>query len=250
MKWSKAVCDKLDEKGCQVFQDIEKKVLEQGNILKSEDFNYAYRKDGSKIKLGRLLRNIDEQLALDYARYKQKLKYRRGEGTLFISQLPEDVLAKSTGQNWSSCGSVGGMDFPGIFTDISANNAIAYLKLKDKPNWVGRRMLRWCVRKDDGKPDVFIERYYGNPNYADLTKNKLIEILREHGFSGVPGNTVCLTPYEFKGYADSGQKTRIESSDFVINEGYDPPSVYEPPKQIEHFTGIRYNVGDRGGKNE
>jgi len=225
--WVTFACRKLDGEGCGVFRSIADEVGKGGGKLVEGDYSYIHRKDGSKVKLGRFLKKVDVDLAKDYARYKQQIKYQRGRMLLHISQNPEDILAKSTGQDWTTCETVGGAFSKGIFDDIKANNAIAYLTPEGKPDkWLGRRMVRWCVREDDDKPDAVIERYYGDPNYADVTYRKLQELLRDKHFSGLSGSVACVTPYEYGGYVDSGVKIRTPSS--------------------VRGRAIKYGVGDRG----
>lgn len=227
--WINSACSKLDEVGCSAFRTIAEEVGKSGNQLEEGDYTYVHRKDGSKVKLGRFLRKIDENLARDYARHKQQIKYRREGLMLHISQNPEDILAKSTGQGWTSCETVGREFAGGIFDDIKANNAIAYLTVEGKPNkWLGRRMIRWCIREDDEKPDAVIENYYGDQNYSDTTYRKLQEILQKHGFSGVTGSVACVTPYTYRGYVDVGRK---------IRRGY---------SELATGHNIQYDVGGRG----
>lgn len=259
-EWVEGVCQKLDERGCQVFKDIAHRVSSEGRKLQEGDYKYVYREDGSKIKLGKFLKSLDEQLAQDYGRYMQMVKFKRGGATVHISQRPEDILAKSTGQNWTSCETIGEQYSKGIYDDIKANNAIAYITLDDKPGkWLGRRMIRWCVRKDDLEPDAVIERYYGDGNYSDILNNKLQEVLRSKGFSGVRGDVQCLTPYDYNGYIDSGSRALMNEENWKdfhsdnrwrdgqgeLHHDLKKPIKYRLPNDND-VRGISYKVGDRG----
>lgn len=246
-KWVTSACQKLDETGCAVFEKIAEKVEELGGTLVEGDYSYIHRKDGSKMKLGRFLHNIDEKLAKDYANYKQRIEYRKGGAVINISQEPEDILAKSTGQRWASCETVGGSHSAGIWDDIEANNAIAYLSMEDSPHkWIGRRMLRWCIREDDMMPDVVIERYYGDQNYSDITYKKLQEILRQKGFSGMHGDTNCITPYSYGGYVDSGRKNFISRD--LFKEDFAEVLFEHRTEKITPYNAITYKVGKKEEK--
>ena len=262
-EWVEGVCRKLEsaskfaksegrsgvdaERGCQVFRDIASKVQSAGRELKEGDYKYVYREDGSKVKLGKFLRGLDEKLSLDYGNFMQSVKFEKRElgGILKISQDPEDILARSTCQRWGSCATIGGgmqQDVPGIFADIRQNNAVSYLSLKGEENDARtRRMLRWCIRKDDGKPDVFIEKCYGESKYCEPMKDKLIKVLRSKGFSAIPGNVGCFTIDEYPGYSDAehhGQASRVR----ITNEHIEQ---YNLPESMKGKSVIEYRVGDR-----
>jgi hypothetical protein len=79
-------------------------------------------------------------------------------------------------------------------------------------------MVRWCIREDDKRPDVLIEKYYGNisdpnlPLYRWIMEYSLNRIVRGKGYSGMPGAVSCKTPYAFTGYLDSTDSAKHEDS--------------------------------------
>ena len=211
------------------FTEIRDYLNKRNYYIKGEDLDYAYYIDKQgierKIRIGKLLKN-EPELLKRYTRLKQFGKPKENL-EIVISQNPEDIARKSTGQRWTSCETIGGSyGFPpkcGWCDDIKANNLIAYIREKDNPKWIGRVMIRWCIRKDDEKPDAVVERYYGNHKYADILRNNLINILREKGYSAIFGNVLCKTPYNYTGYIDSG--TRCDTNKICYEVG-DRPSQY------------------------
>ena len=177
---------------------------------KEGDIGYGYYTDKSgnerKIRIGKIIKD-DPDLLKSYNRLKQ-VGLAEGKLEIVISNESEDIARKSTGQNWTTCETVGS-DFGwppkcGWCDDIKANNLIAYIREKDQDKWIGRTMIRWCIRDDDKSSDAVIENYYGNTKYAEILRNELIKILRAKGYSGIRGDVLCQTPYSFTGYLDSG----------------------------------------------
>lgn len=187
----------------------------EGWVVKNEQFAY---KGKSKKKIGRLLSFVDDE------RLKKKYQILRSQNTplpekieeimIEISDDPDDMAMKSTGQYWESCETAthsagGGEDLKGPHIgwrdDIIANNVIAYLKIKgeDKPR--ARTIIRWCNREDDGLPDAFVEAatsHKRDVKYRDIIKDNVIDILRRKGYTGISGPVKCVTPYKYTGYVD------------------------------------------------
>ncbi|MDD3492756.1 MAG: hypothetical protein PHU95_00680 [Candidatus Thermoplasmatota archaeon] len=200
--------------------------------MKEGDDKYAYYTDDKGkehgISIGKILTRAGEHdLLKRYSKLRQLGEPEGGDLEIVISKEPEDIARKSTGQKWTSCETVGASHgWPprcGWCDDIRANNLIAYIRHRPKSSgedtlflpterahypgdipWLGRMMIRWCLREDDNQPDAYLENYYGDPKYSDTLRNRLIEILRQAGFSGVRGNVACVTPYSYGGYIDSG----------------------------------------------
>jgi hypothetical protein len=136
---------------------------------------------------------------------------------IVISNDPIDIAGKSTGRDWTSCETIGGdWGWPpncGWCDDIKANNLIAYIrKVGNKEQWLGRKMIRWCIRSDDHQPDVLAEKYYSsweNAKYRPIMEYTLSNILRDKGYSGKPGNVSCVTPYGYSGYLDSADSAKV-----------------------------------------
>lgn len=156
---------------------------------------------------------------------------------IVISDSPDDIAAKSTGHKilGTSCETVdptsrshafgwgrwtkeqieGKEPAPshgcGWCSDVEANNLIVYLRKKDEPDpkkrWLGRAMIRWCIREDDGKPDAILENYYKqsvpeSARYHHMFNQAVTDIMNKHGFTGSRDGHKCTTPYPYTGYDD------------------------------------------------
>ena len=233
------------------FDIIKLKLADKGYYMKEGDFDYGYYVDKSgrekKTKIGRIIRDYPELVA-GYGEVKPDLKsVCEKTGSLaplsenleiVISNNPVDVAGKSTGKAWTSCETISssaGYGWPpncGWCDDVTANNLIAYIKRVGEPEWVGRNIIRWCIREDDKRPDVIIEKYYGEvsdpnrPLYRWIMEYNLNKIVRGKGYSGTSGDVACKTPYTFTGYLDSADTAKYEN-------GY-----------------IEYHLGGRGEKRE
>jgi hypothetical protein len=239
-QYSAAINDKRDELPFQnvvgvydvkemPFEKIKGIVTQKKMFMKPGDMKYAYYidKDGreQKVRVGRILQKTgDQELLKQYGVVQQSLvdssiRTKFGEVTsdveVVISTDPEDITRKSTGQNWTSCETVGA-DYGwrnqcGWCDDIKANNAIAFIRKHGAQKWLGRVMVRWCQRRYKASPsepvdvDAAIEHYYGDPRYKDILVKRTQNILQNHGFSAREGNTPCRTPYEYTGYLDKGR---------------------------------------------
>lgn len=193
---------------------IEKFLVEKEMTLKEGDFKYAYYvdKDGAerKMKVGRLLRD-DPALVKMHMTLMQSGK-PDPDVEIVISIDPEDIAGKGMNLEKETCEAIGGPygigSSCGWCDDIKANNLIGYIKKKkEKGKWIGRCMIRWCIRKDTGKSDAVLELYYGKPRYRDMLVNNLVHILREKGFSACGGDISCTTPYTYSGFVDIGTHT-------------------------------------------
>ena len=211
--------------------------------LKKGDIKYAYYIDHNnierKIRLGKLLKR-DRQL---YTSWLHMMQYgvppfEKTDVEIMLSNKPEDVAAKSTGWNANgmfhgSCETIGSSygwgKSCGWCDDIKANNLIAVVKKpgENRNRWLGRSMIRWCIRHDDKKPDAIIEKYYGDGKYRPLLQSRVKNILESHGFSATAqGEVSCETPYSYTGYIDT--------------PGRRSPSLFK-----EREKGIFYDVGPR-----
>lgn len=194
---------------------IEEFLKEKKMGLKEGDLKYAYYvdKDGTerKMKVGKLLRDKPELVKMHSSLLQSGVPDRDVE--IVISIDPEDIAGKGMNLEKGTCESIGGMYGYGATCgwcdDIKANNLIAYIKRKkDEGKWLGRCMIRWCIREDSNKPDAVLELYYGKPRYRDMLVNNLVHILREKGFSALCGDISCVTPYTYTGYVDIGEYDR------------------------------------------
>jgi hypothetical protein len=219
------------------FDIIKLRLADKGYYMKEGDFDYGYYVDKSgrerKTRIGRIIKDYPKLVA-EYGEVKSALKdiYRK-TGSLVplsenleivISNNPIDVAGKSTGKAWTSCETISssaGFGWPpqcGWCDDIKANNLIAYIKRVGEDEWIGRCMIRWCIREDDKCPDVLIEKYYGNisdpnlPLYRWIMEYNLNRIVRGKGYSGMPGAVSCKTPYTFTGYLDSADSAKFKDS--------------------------------------
>ena len=163
------------------FDLIKVKVADKGYYIKEGDFDYVYYIDKSgkekKTKIGRILKNYPKLMA-DYGEAKPALKivYKETKALsplsenleIVISNDPIDVAGKSTGKSWDSCEKIAATapwGWPpncGWCDDVKANNLIAYMRRVGEDEWIGRNIIRWCIREDDKRPDALIEKYYGN----------------------------------------------------------------------------------------
>lgn len=148
------------------YNKIQREVSEK-NYQLDDDSRYAYYidKDGRKkqISLGKVLAKNPELLK-KYNIVRQFEQKLNDDIEVVISTNPEDIARKSTGQNWVSCEKVGNSygnpeGNCGWADDISANNAIGYIRRKGKNEWLGRTMIRWGEDKreinDKGIMDSF-----------------------------------------------------------------------------------------------
>lgn len=182
-------------------------------VTKENDYRFAYYtgKDmkEKKIKIGRVLKDKPDLLK-EFSKIRQFGAPEEANLEIKISIDPEHIAMKSTSQTWTSCETIGAMcglgEECGWCDDIIANNLIAYIKFKDRESWLGRVMIRWCIREDDELPDAVIEHYYGRPAHKDILISQLITTLRSKGFTGILGDKSCLTTYDYSGYVDSGIK--------------------------------------------
>ena len=207
---------------------IKLKVADKGYHVKEGDFDYAYYIDKSgrekKTKIGRIL-SENPKLMADYGEAKPSLKIVYEETKtltplsenleIVISNNPIDVAGKSTGKGWTSCETIspkaqwGWPPNCGWCDDVKANNLVAYMRRVGETEWIGRNIIRWCIREDDNRPDAFIEKYYGNiddpnfPLYQWIMRHNLKKIVRDRGYSGMLGDTLCKTPYNFSGWVDA-----------------------------------------------
>jgi hypothetical protein len=219
------------------FDIIKLRLADKGYYTKEGDFDYGYYADNSgrekKIRLGRIIKDYPKLVA-EYGEVKPALKsIYRETGSLsplsenleiVISNNPIDIAGKSTGKAWTSCETIsssadyGWPPLCGWCDDIKANNLIAYIKRVGEDEWIGRCMIRWCIREDDKRPDALIEKYYGNifdpnlPLYRWIMEYNLNRIVRGKGYSGMPGAVSCKTPYTFTGYLDSADSAKHEDS--------------------------------------
>lgn len=197
------------------WQEIIERVEKEGWDVKNEKFAY---KGTIKKKIGGLLSTWKEDDLL------KKYQIIRSQHTpipedyedlyIEISDDPEDIAMKSTGQKWTSCetvchGAGGGEHLKGNHNgwrdDIQFNNLIAYIKRKKEKKPLARCMIRWCHREDDGLPDAFVEDAKSakeDAKYRQIIKKNVIDILQKKGFSAIKGPVKCVTPYDFTGYVD------------------------------------------------
>ena len=236
--FNKSIADKIDRSPINdlvgiypvttPFGLIKLEFADKGYYIKEGDFDYGYYIDKigreKKRKIGGILKKNPKLLA-EYGESKPSLKSVYEKTKLFtplsenleivISNNPIDVAGKSTGKAWTSCETIsltaewGWPPKCGWCDDVKANNLIAYIRRVGETEWVGRNMIRWCIREDDNRPDVLIEKYYGDiedanfPLYQWIMRNNLKKIVRSKGYSGTLGGTLCKTPYNFTGFVDS-----------------------------------------------
>jgi hypothetical protein len=208
----------------KIIRFVEKKKM----YLKKGDTKYAHYKDKDgqerKIRLGKLLQK-DPLLLYEFNKIRQVgIAPKDSNIEIMISDTPTDMARKATGQNFITCETVGSSHgWPdksgcGWCDDISANNLIAYIRYKGNPKWIGRAVIRWCIREDDKKPDAVIESYYTakkeGPDrdiglkYKNAFLNRIRQILNDNGYSASFGNdSTCVTPYRYTGYVDSGTRS-------------------------------------------
>lgn len=136
---------------------------------------------------------------------------------LTITAKPEDLLLKSTCQDWTSCENILEGEYAnGPYSDVINWNGMAVVTRKGEPTekWYGRQMIRWCI-DNDGRWNVGVEpRFYGQGAYAEVAKDSIDEILDKHGLGKYD---YCVTPYQYDGYADTG----TNSAGNIIYGNYD-----------------------------
>jgi hypothetical protein len=218
------------------WEEIMERAKKDGFVIKNEQ--YAY-KENKKIKIGYLLSKWNEKPLLRSYQIlrsqKTPLPSEIEKLIIKISDDPEDIAMKSTGQRWESCETVGhfaggGETLTGPHNgwrdDIQANNMIAYLWREGEELPRARVMIRWCNRSDDGTADAYVEQphtHKDDAKYREIIKKNVIDILRKKGFTGKAGHTRCITPYDFSGYVDT-YNTKWNNEPITYNIG-DRPEV-------------------------
>ena len=214
--------------------------LKDGNVRSVEEIpgdNKAVKltfNDGTtgRIKISRLLDTLPPTIreAIQRAMTKQ-LPHGIHRVQVKISIDPLDIVAKSTGQGWKSCETLGGIYSDGIYDDIRNINAIAIVRTAPlgKPfpkQWTSRFMLRWCdVDGASKKPDVGIEprAYGGNEKLNEMAMKKVTEALEKDGYLGY---RLCVTPYEYYGYSDQAALFTDKAAGYEIAYGPDAKNYY------------------------
>jgi hypothetical protein len=213
------------------WSEIKDLVEKDGYHFREDNVTYVY-KGNDKQRLGKFLskKNPDLMKFLTTVTDEEKHKalfptdFNPSDYEFVISNDPSDIAIRSTSMKHvqiDKCEAIGHQfGWPinrkhyskygcGWCDDIKANNLVAYLRHKDKPDeWYARAAIRWCNRKDDGLPDVFVEQIYTKKGeMREMMKETIEGILTEQGFNPGfywnKGTVKCVTPYKFSGYVDS-----------------------------------------------
>lgn len=230
---------RLPRKIIEVLQK-EMSVLKEGNVRSVEEIpgdNKAVKltfNDGTsgRVRISRLLDALPAPAKNSIQRaMTEQLPHGVRRVRVELSIDPLDIVAKSTGQGWKSCESLGGIYSDGIYDDIRNINAIAIVRTAPlgKPfpkQWTSRFMLRWCdVDGASKKPDVGIEprAYGGNEKLNEMAMKKVKEALEKDGYLGY---RLCVTPYEYYGYSDQAALFTDKAAGYEIAYGPDAKNYY------------------------